>query len=331
MRTRHSERGPSTGRERGTRLVGMRDTDPLAAAGLTVAGEDAAGTPALVRIKVLLAYDGSEFSGWAIQPGRDTVQGRLEEGLALLLRRPVRTTVAGRTDAGVHARGQVVHFDLTEDEVGGLSRGRDIEPMRSLVRRLRGVLHRHGHAILVRAAEFAPPGFDARFSALWRRYTYRIADGPDRWDPLTRRTTLWHPEPVDADVLNAEAASLLGRHDFLAFCKPRDGATTIRTLTDYRFERGSDGGLTAHVRADAFCHNMVRALIGAALRVGDGREQAGWLAERLESGVRDAKSLLAAPHPLVLEEVAYPGDAAELAARAEQTRARRKAEDVDIR
>ncbi|MCO1339128.1 tRNA pseudouridine(38-40) synthase TruA [Kocuria polaris] len=278
-----------------------------------------------MRIRVLLAYDGAEFSGWAIQPGRTTVQGRLEEGLELLVRRRVRTTVAGRTDAGVHARGQVAHFDLTEEEVRGLSRGRDIDPMRSLLRRLRGVLTRHGQAILVRAVEVAPPGFDARFSALWRRYSYRIADGPDRWDPLERRTTLWHAGPVDVDAMNADVSALLGQHDFLSFCKPRERATTIRTLTDCRFERGDDGVITAHLRADAFCHNMVRAVIGAALRIGDGREPAGWMAERLAARVRDAKSFLAAPHPLVLEEVAYPDAAAELAARAELTRARRVA------
>ncbi len=314
-------------------MVVMRSNDPLAEAGLVVpaaeGGHDGGATaPALVRIKVLLAYDGAEFSGWATQPGRITVQGRLEEGLELLVRRRVRTTVAGRTDAGVHARGQVAHFDLTEEEVAGLSRGRDIDPMRSLLRRLRGVLTRHGQAILIRSVEVAPAGFDARFSALWRRYSYRIADGPDRWDPLERRTTLWHADPVDLVAMNAGVAALLGQHDFLSFCKPRERATTIRTLTDCRFERGADGVITAHLRADAFCHNMVRAVIGAALRVGDGREAAGWIAERLDARVRDAKSILAAPHPLVLEEVAYPDEAAELAARAELTRARRAPADA---
>ncbi|MEE1620524.1 tRNA pseudouridine synthase A [Zafaria sp. Z1313] len=274
-----------------------------------------------------LAYDGTGFSGWATQPGRRTVQGLVEEALALLFRRPVRTTVAGRTDAGVHARGQVVHFDLTPDEYSGLPRGKDIPPETALVRRLRGVMGRYGSEVVVHAAALAGPGFDARFSALWRRYSYRIADGGGRWDPLTRNDTLWFDSALDVDALNAEAAALNGRHDFLSFCKPREGATTIRTLEEFRFDRGADGIIVAHLRADAFCHNMVRTLVGAVLRVGDGREEPGWLALRLGQRIRDARTTLAAPHPLVLEEVAYPADA-ELAARAELTRARRTPADA---
>ncbi|WP_309081099.1 tRNA pseudouridine(38-40) synthase TruA [Zhihengliuella sp.] len=305
----------------------MPDTDPLAEAGLTIAGDGAAQAPALTRIRLRLAYDGADFSGWARQPHLPTVQGSLEDALAVLIRRPVRVTVAGRTDAGVHARGQVVHFDLAEAEVAALARGYDIDPMHSLLRRLRGVLGRDGHQILVHEAALAAPGFDARFSALARRYSYRIADGPERWDPLTRRITLWHRDLLDVDAMNREAASVLGRYDFLTFCKPREGATTIRTLHEFAFTRGSGGVITARLVADAFCHNMVRALIGATLKVGDGREAPGWLAARLAEQTRDSKTVLAAPHPLVLEEVLYPEDA-ELAARAEQTRARRAADDV---
>lgn len=303
----------------------MTSHNPLELAGFTV--DDDGAAPAVVRLKVTLAYDGAEFSGWARQPGLQTVQGRLEDGLELLIRRPVRVTVAGRTDAGVHARGQVVHFDLTETEFAGLSRGRDLAPEDALLRRLRGVLARHGQAILIRSAEVAADGFDARFSALARRYSYRIADGADRWDPLTRRVTLWHPERLDVDAMNAEAAHLLGRHDFLSFCKPRAGATTIRTLTGLRFERDEHRIITAHIEADAFCHNMVRALMGASLKVGDGREGTGWLKHRLVAQVRDSKTILAAPHPLVLEEVMYPA-AEQLSARAEQTRARRSPGDT---
>ncbi|GAA3698222.1 tRNA pseudouridine(38-40) synthase TruA [Zhihengliuella alba] len=302
----------------------MPDTDLLAEAGLTVAGADA---PALTRIRLRLAYDGTDFSGWARQPHLPTVQASLEDALALLIRRPVRVTVAGRTDAGVHARGQVVHFDLTEAEVAELTRGRDIDPMYSLLRRLRGVLGRDGHRVLVHEAALAARGFDARFSALARRYSYRIADGPACWDPLTRGITLWHRDPLDVNAMNHEAASVLGRYDFLTFCKPREGATTIRTLQEFSFTRGSDGVITARLVADAFCHNMVRALIGATLKVGDGREAPGWLAARLAEQTRDSRTVLAAPHPLVLEEVLYPGDEA-LAARAEQTRAKRAAHDV---
>ena len=285
--------------------------------------------PALVRMCVRLGYDGTGYNGWAIQPGLPTVQGVVEAALAMLLRRPVRTTVAGRTDAGVHARNQMVHFDLTSAEFESLPRGAAISPERALVRRLRGVLTRERGAILIHQAAVAPAGFDARFSALWRRYSYRIADGAGNWDPLSRAYTMWHKREVDAELLDAEAKSLLGRHDFLSFCKPRDHATTIRTLTEFSFARDERGIVVAHLKADAFCHNMVRALIGACLLVGDGREEPGWVATRLAEELRDSKTLLADPRALVLEEVAYP-DGREAAARAELTRARRLPHDVGI-
>jgi tRNA pseudouridine38-40 synthase len=279
-----------------------------------------------LRIRLDLGYDGGPFSGWAIQPGRTTVQGALEEALALLLRRPIRVTVAGRTDAGVHARGQVVHLDLTTGEWSGLRRGADVEPNVALLRRLRGALNRVlgdlGGAVEVHNAVVAPPGFDARFSALWRRYSYRIADGTLQWDPLLRTTTLWHKAPLDLERMNAAAQPLLGLQDFLAFCKPREGATTVRELQRFEFNRGTDGILLATVQADAFCHNMVRSLVGAALLVGEGREGTSWLQERLHARIRDARSKLAPAHPLVLEEVRYPSDEA-LHQRAHQTRALR--------
>ncbi len=285
--------------------------------------------PALVRMCVRLGYDGTGYNGWAIQPGLPTVQGVVEAALAMLLRRPVRTTVAGRTDAGVHARNQMVHFDLTAAEFESLPRGAAISPERALVRRLRGVLTRERGAILIHQASLAPAGFDARFSALWRRYSYRIADGASSWDPLSRAYTMWHKREVDVELLDAEAQSLLGRHDFLSFCKPRDHATTIRTLTEFSFARDERGIVVAHLKADAFCHNMVRALIGACLLVGDGREEPGWVAARLAEELRDSKTLLADPRALVLEEVAYP-TGREAAARAELTRARRLPHDVGI-
>jgi tRNA pseudouridine38-40 synthase len=279
-----------------------------------------------------LAYDGGPFRGWAVQPGLPTVQGVLEEALGILLRRPVRLTVAGRTDAGVHARGQVVHFDVTPGEWQGLGRGRDIGPAGALQRRLGGVLRTVlkravGHetavrAVVVHAVSLAPAGFDARFSALWRRYSYRIADQPRLWDPLSRRHTLWHREPLNIEDLNGGAASLLGLHDFEAFCKPREGASTVRELQRFEFIRAADGAMIATVQADAFCHNMVRALVGACLRVGSGEAAPDWLRERLVARRKDAKSLLAPAHPLVLEEVRYTDDAG-LQARADLTRAPR--------
>jgi tRNA pseudouridine38-40 synthase len=285
------------------------------------------GGGGFLRIRLDLAYDGGSFSGWAVQPGRRTVQGTLEAALELVVRRPVRVTVAGRTDAGVHARGQVVHLDLAEPEWLGLNRGAELDPAVALLRRLRGALSRElgdlTGSIVVHEAAIAPEGFDARFSALWRRYSYRIADGLERWDPLSRYDTLWHKTPLDVDLLNAGSAQLLGLHNFLSYCKPREGATTIRELQRFEFERGADGVIVATVQADAFCHNMVRALVGSALYVGEGQERPEWLHERLLAKKRDARSVLAAPHPLVLEEVAYPSDA-ELLARAERTRALRE-------
>lgn len=285
------------------------------------------GGGGFLRIRLDLAYDGGPFSGWAVQPGLRTVQGVLEEALALLVRRKVRVTVAGRTDAGVHARGQVVHLDLTEAEWLGLNRGVELDPAVALLRRLRGALSRGlgdlTGAVGLHKVSIAPDGFDARFSALWRRYSYRIADGPALWDPLGRYSTLWHREQLDVLLLNEGASKLLGLQNFRSYCKPREGSTTIRELQRFEFARGTDGVIVATVQADAFCHNMVRALVGSALSVGSGAEQPGWLYERLLEQKRDAKSVLAAPHPLVLEEVAYPSDG-ELLARAELTRALRK-------
>ncbi|HEX9227213.1 MAG TPA: tRNA pseudouridine synthase A [Arthrobacter sp.] len=285
------------------------------------------GGGGFLRIRLDLAYDGGPFNGWAVQPGRRTVQGALEEALALLIRRPIRVTVAGRTDAGVHARGQVVHVDLSEAEWLGLNRGVELDPSVALLRRLRGALSRGlgdlTGAIEVHRVSIAPEGFDARFSALWRRYSYRIADGQARWDPLGRTSTLWHKDQLDVGLLNEGASQLLGLQDFRSYCKPREGATTIRELQRFEFARGADGVLVATVQADAFCHNMVRSLVGSALYVGAGVEKPGWLHERLLARQRDARSVLAAPHPLVLEEVAYPS-ASGLLARAELTRARRQ-------
>jgi tRNA pseudouridine38-40 synthase len=285
------------------------------------------GDGGFLRIRLDLAYDGGPFSGWAVQPGRRTVQGTLEDALAMLIRRPVRVTVAGRTDAGVHARGQVVHLDLSHTEWLGLNRGVELDPAVALLRRLRGSLSRClgdlTGSVEVHKVTLAPAGFDARFSALWRRYSYRIADGPELWDPLGRNATLWHREPLDVGLLNQGAAELLGLQDFRSYCKPREGATTIRELQRFEFVRGSDGVIVATVQADAFCHNMVRSLVGSALFVGEGVEAPGWLLERLLARQRDAKSVLAAPHPLVLEEVAYPS-ASGLLARAELTRAMRQ-------
>ena len=291
-----------------------------------------AGTPAptgTLRVRLDLRYDGSGFAGWAAQPGLRTVQGTLEEALTTVLRlpSPARLTVAGRTDAGVHARGQVAHLDVPRAAWEALPGRSERAPGEALVARLAGVLGRGAHPrgagdVVVWRAAPAPAGFDARFSAVARRYAYRIADSPDTRDPLRRHDVLWHGRPLDVAAMDLAAQWLLGEHDFAAYCKPREGATTIRTLQVLRWERAPepDGGLVvATVRADAFCHSMVRALVGASLAVGEGRRPVDWPAAVLAAGRRDPAVAVAPAHGLTLEEVAYPPDA-ELAARAAQAR-----------
>lgn len=285
------------------------------------------GEGGFLRLRLELGYDGAPFAGWAVQPGRQTVQGVLEDALAMILRRPLRVTVAGRTDAGVHARGQVVHVDLQALEWRQIARRSSAEPEEAFLRRLRGALSRvlgeQTGAVLVHSARPAEPGFDARFSALWRRYSYRIADRPTLWDPVQRQVTWWHKEELDVGRLTAAVQPLLGLQDFRAFCKPRAGATTVRELQRLEFGRDTDGLINVVIQADAFCHNMVRALIGSAVQVGSGEQSLSWMAERLAIKARDAKSNLAPAHPLVLEEVSYP-HGAELLSRADMTRARRE-------
>ncbi|MDH2389543.1 tRNA pseudouridine(38-40) synthase TruA [Streptomyces sp. HNM0663] len=271
--------------------------------------------PGFVRVRLDLSYDGRDFSGWAKQArGRRTVQGEIEDALRTVTRssQTYELTVAGRTDAGVHARGQVAHVDLP-GEVWA-------EHREKLLRRLAGRLP---HDVRVWRAAEAPAGFNARFSAIWRRYAYRVTDNPGGVDPLLRGHVLWHDWPLDVDAMNEAARGLVGEHDFAAYCRKRDGATTIRTLQQLRWERDPASGiLTATVRADAFCHNMVRSLVGALLFVGDGHRSPDWPAKVLAAGVRDSAVHVVRPHGLTLEEVGYPADAL-LAARSLEARNRR--------
>ncbi|MFI1120949.1 tRNA pseudouridine(38-40) synthase TruA [Streptomyces hygroscopicus] len=269
--------------------------------------------PGFVRVRLDLAYDGADFSGWAKQRERRTVQGELESALRTVTRssETYELTVAGRTDAGVHARGQVAHVDLPETLWA--------EHRDRLPRRLAGRLP---HDIRVWRVTEAPPGFNARFSAIWRRYAYRVTDHPGGVDPLLRGHVLWHDWPLDVDAMNAASERLLGEHDFAAYCKRRDGATTIRTLQRLDWTRGADGIVTATVRADAFCHNMVRSLVGALLFVGDGHRPPEWPAQVLAAGVRDSAVHVVRPHGLTLEEVGYPADD-QLAARNRESRNKR--------
>ncbi|MBL1099329.1 tRNA pseudouridine(38-40) synthase TruA [Streptomyces coffeae] len=255
--------------------------------------------PGFVRVRLDLSYDGADFSGWAKQRERRTVQGELESALRTVTRssETYELTVAGRTDAGVHARGQVAHVDLPEPLWA--------EHRDKLLRRLAGRLP---HDVRVWRVTEAPAGFNARFSAIWRRYAYRVIDHPGGVDPLLRGHVLWHDWPLDVDAMNAASTRLLGEHDFAAYCKRRDGATTIRTLQRLSWERGADGVITATVRADAFCHNMVRSLVGALLFVGDGHRPPDWPGTVLAAGVRDSAVHVVRPHGLTLEEVGYPAD-----------------------
>lgn len=274
-----------------------------------------------MRLRLDLGYDGTDFSGWAAQPGRRTVQGELTSALAVVLRtdEPPAVTCAGRTDAGVHARGQVAHVDVAEKVYAALAGRVDLPPADALARRLRGLLPRD---ITVRAVSPAPAGFDARFSATSRRYRYTICDDPAHLDPLRVRETVLHRRRLDVEAMSAAARELTGLRDFAAFCRPREGASTVRTLLDYRWERTGPGILVATVVADAFCHSMVRALVGGVVPVGEGRESAAFPAEVLARRVRDPRVKVMPAHGLVLEEVTYPPDA-ELATRAERARAYR--------
>ncbi|MFF8842405.1 tRNA pseudouridine(38-40) synthase TruA [Streptomyces sp. NPDC015127] len=270
--------------------------------------------PGFVRVRLDLSYDGRDFSGWAKQArGQRTVQGEIEDALRTVTRSSVtyELTVAGRTDAGVHARGQVAHVDLP---VELWAEHRD-----KLLKRLAGRLSRD---VRIWSVAEAPAGFNARFSAIWRRYAYRVTDNPGGVDPLLRCHVLWHDWPLDVDAMNAAAARLAGEHDFAAYCKKRDGATTIRTLQQLSWERDASGIITATVKADAFCHNMVRSLVGALLFVGDGHRPVEWPAKVLAAGVRDSAVHVVRPHGLTLEEVGYPADGL-LAARNREARNRR--------
>jgi tRNA pseudouridine38-40 synthase len=281
-------------------------------------GERPAGP---LRIRLDLGYDGTDFSGWAAQPGLRTVEGTLAAALTTILRaeEPVRLTVAGRTDAGVHARGQVAHFDPDPAGWAALPGRSARTPAEAALSRLRGILPAD---IVVRAVTVAADGFEARFAALQRRYLYRLCDRPETADPLRRRDTVRTARELDVEAMHAAAQLLLGLNDFGAFCKRREGATTVRTLLDYSWRRAVDGTLEATVVADAFCHSMVRSLVGAVVPVGEGRRGVDWPAEVLRAGVRNAAVVVMPPHGLSLEEVVYPDDEG-LAARARESRVRR--------
>ena len=263
------------------------------------------------RLRIDLSYDGTNFSGWGRQPDRRTVQQTVEEAISTVAQHKAETIVAGRTDAGVHATGQVIHVDLPES----------LE-LTDLAYKLNRILDED---IRINNIEIAPAAFHARFSALRRYYEYRILDENKVIPPLARfNTESWY-RPLDVDVMNNASALLLGTHNYAAFCKFREGATTIRTLETFQWRRDRDGYLVGDVVADAFCYSMVRNLVGAIVCVADGRKGASWITTLLEDKERVSDSLVFPGRGLTLYKVDYP-DAAELLERAKKTVARREEE-----
>ena len=265
-----------------------------------------------LRLRIDLAYDGTNFSGWAIQPDRRTVQAQVEESIEKIARVRIESIVAGRTDAGVHATGQVIHVDIP-----------DSIAIEDLAYKLNRILDED---IRINRIEVAPPAFHARFSALRRYYQYRILDENKVIQPLARLNTAGWYRPLDLNLMNQASKLLLGTNDFAAFCKYREGATTVRTLEKYEWVRDSEGYLVADVVADAFCYSMVRNLVGAVVCVADGRFEPSWIKTLLENKERVSDSLVFPARGLTLYKVDYP-DAAELLVRAKKTVARREEEN----
>ncbi|MDI6629508.1 MAG: tRNA pseudouridine(38-40) synthase TruA [Rhodococcus sp. (in: high G+C Gram-positive bacteria)] len=257
------------------------------------------------RFRLDISYDGTSFSGWARQPGIRTVCGVLEEAFSTVLRQSIELTVAGRTDAGVHATGQVAHFDAVDVP----------DDHDRLVRRMARFLPTD---VRVRAITAVSRDFDARFSAYRRHYEYRFGTAPYGVAPLDVAGVVSWPRPIDLGAMREASAGLVGLHDFAAFCKRRDGATTVRELQRFDWERDGDR-LTAYVSADAFCWSMVRSLVGAMQAVGEGRRTPDWARSLLTRRERASEVAVAPAHGLSLVRVDYP-PAGELAARNAATR-----------
>ncbi|HEX4557985.1 MAG TPA: tRNA pseudouridine(38-40) synthase TruA [Mycobacterium sp.] len=260
-----------------------------------------------VRLRLDIAYDGTEFAGWALQAGQRTVAGSLDDALSTVFRTPVQCRAAGRTDAGVHATGQVAHVDVPIDALSNAyprtMRAGDSEFL-PLVRRLARFLPTDVRVLDINRAA---AGFDARFSALRRHYVYRLSTAAYGVEPQEARYVTAWPRPLDVDAMSAASRALVGLHDFAAFCRQREGATTIRDLQRLDWLRDGDR-ITAYVSADAFCWSMVRSLVGALLAVGEHRRETGWCAALLTSTQRSSDFAAAPPHGLTLVGVDYPPD-----------------------
>ena len=251
------------------------------------------------RLRIDIAYDGTAFFGWAAQPDRRTIQDLVEEAIARISRSDVESVVAGRTDAGVHATGQVIHVDLPD---ALFSDGLSYIDLRYKLNRILD------EDVRIMEITDAPAGFHARFSALRRYYTYKILDNNDVIPPLSRHDVASWYRPLDVELMNEASALVLGHHDFAAFCKFKEGGTTIRTLEKYHWQRTSDGLLVADVVADAFCYSMVRNLVGAVVCVADGRKDPSWMGELLANKERVSDSLVFPARGLTLYQVDYPSE-----------------------
>ena len=245
----------------------------------------------LVRLKIELSYDGSDFAGWAKQPNQRTVQGVLEGVLTKLIGTDAETIVAGRTDAGVHAIGQVVHVDIP-------STFQDIE---NLTYKLNRMLDSD---IRISSCEIAPENFHARFSAISRVYQYKIIDGLEIVPPLKRFDTASWYRKLDENLMNEASKLLIGTHDFIAFCKFREAQSTVRTLLEF-FWRRENGALIGTVSADSFCYSMVRNLVGAIVCIGEGRYPKEWILKVLEGKERVSDSYVFPANGLTLVAVNY--------------------------
>ena len=251
------------------------------------------------RLRLDIAYDGTHFFGWATQPGHRTLQDLIEEAISRISQTNIDSIVAGRTDAGVHATGQVIHVDVPDAMFE-----RELTYL-DLRYKLNRILDED---VRIMKVSDAPQGFHARFSALRRYYSYKILDNNDVIAPLSRHDVASWYRPLDADRMNEASKLLLGHHDFAAFCKFKVGGTTIRTLEKYEWHRSDEGLLVADVVADAFCYSMVRNLVGAVVCVADGRQSPAWIAQLLANKERVSDSLVFPARGLTLYQVDYPSN-----------------------
>ena len=244
------------------------------------------------RLRVDLTYEGTNFSGWAKQPNERTVQEEVEKALGTITQTKVATIVAGRTDAGVHAKHQVIHTDLpTQTDINNLSF------------RLNQILDAD---IRVLTAQWAPDNFHARFTAISRTYQYKIIDAGKVTAPLDRHDSTEWFRPLDIELMNSGSNLLLGVHDFFAFCKFREGGSTVKNLLTFNWHRDEKDVVICEISADSFRYNMVRNLVGAAVCVGEGRFKPEWMFDTLKNKERIPDSYVFPAKGLTLISVQYP-------------------------